>query len=113
MLSLTVAGAAVALWWWSWPGFVGFLAGALVSYLNFRWLTRVALALGTVDDGGKPLKPVSALLLALRYLVFAAIGYGIFIYSGTAFRALLAGVFIHIAAVLVEAIYELIYAGTS
>jgi hypothetical protein len=51
-------------------------------------------------------------LLAGRYLVFAAVGYVIFRYSEVGFLAALAGCCIQIAAVILEVIYELIYAGT-
>ena len=52
------------------------------------------------------------MLLAARYLLFGAVGYAIFIVSETGFMAALAGCCIHIAAVILEVFYELIYAGT-
>lgn len=110
---LTVVGSLGAWSIWGMPGFLGFLAGAAVSFLNFRWLTRIALSVGATDTSGNALKPASAMLLVFRYLLFGAAGYAIFIVSEAGFRAALAGVFVHIAAVLAEAIYELIYAGTS
>jgi hypothetical protein len=113
MAVLTAAGVVAAGAYWGVPGVVGFAAGAAVSFLNFRWMAQVVFAIGAIDrETQKPLKPVSALLLGSRYLLFGAIGYVIFKYSETGFLAALGGCCIHIAAVLLEVIYELIY-GTS
>jgi hypothetical protein len=113
MAALSTLGVGAAGAYWGIAGAVGFSAGAVVSFLNFRWMAAIVLAIGGVDASTqKPLKPVSALLLGARYLLFAAIGYVIFRYSETGFLAALLGCFIHIAAVLLEVIYELIY-GTS
>jgi ATP synthase I chain len=107
MVVLAVLGIMVAAFYWGVPGVLGFAAGSVVSFLNFRWMSRIVFAIGT-----NRLKPVSALFLGGRYLLFAAVGYAIFVYSETGFLAALAGCFIHIAAVILEVIYELIYAGT-
>ena len=113
MAGLTAMGAAVAAWYWGIPGLIGFIAGAAISFLNFRWMARLVFSIGQTDeDTGKPLKPVSAVLLAMRYLLFGAVGYGIFVFSEVGFLATLAGCCVHIAAVILEVIYELIY-GTS
>jgi hypothetical protein len=108
MAVMAAAGLPVAWWIASVEGTAGFLAGAAISFLNFRWLSQLAGSIG----GAKPYKPSAAILLALRYLIFAAAGYVIFRYSETGFLAALAGCCIHIAAVFLEALYELIYAGT-
>ena len=107
MFALAIGGSIAAGWQWGLPGVIGFAAGCGISFLNFRWMTGLAMSLGG------PAKPVSALLLAFRYLLFAAVGYGIFRFSETGFLAALAGCCVHIAAVILEVIYELIYAGTS
>ena len=73
----------------------------------------MVFAIGRTDEStGKPLKPASAVLLAMRYLIFAAIGYAIFRFSADGFVAALLGCCILIIAVISEVIYELIY-GTS
>ena len=113
MIALTVAGVALALINWGAAEALGFGAGSLIAFLNFRWLSRLVLSIGAPDTAPeKRLKPVSAMLLAARYLLFGAIGYGIFIVSETGFMAALAGCCILIAAVILEVFYELIYAGT-
>ena len=110
MAALSTLGLAAAGAYWGVAGAVGFAAGTVVSFLNFRWMTAIVMAMGR--DNPTEAKPVPALLLGGRYLLFGAIGYVIFKYSETGFLAALAGCFIHIAAVLLEVIYELIY-GTS
>ena len=113
MAGLSAAGVLASGIYWGAAGAIGFSAGAAVSFLNFRWMAAIVFAIGALDaTTQKPLKPVSALLLGGRYLLFGAIGYVIFVYSETGFLAALAGCCIHIAAVLLEVIYELIY-GTS
>lgn len=107
MSVLAAVGAVVAYAGWGLAAAVGFLAGTAVAFLNFRWMVGMTMALGTEA------KPVSAIWLAGRYLIFAAIGYVIFRFSETGFLAALAGCCVNIAAVLLEVIYELIYAGTS
>jgi hypothetical protein len=113
MALLAVAGVIAAANYAGVAGAFGFAAGSIVSFLNFRWMAAIVFALGAVDPKTqKPLKSVSALLLGGRYLLFGAIGYAILKYSETGFLAALAGCCIHIAAVILEVIYELIY-GTS
>jgi ATP synthase I chain len=87
----------------------GFLAGALISLLNFRWWTRLAGALG--DTGKAPMRG-SAVFLALRYLLAAGAIYVIVKILETALAAVLAGLFVSVAAVILEILYELMYART-
>ncbi len=105
MAVLAVAGIIAAGAYWGVAGAIGFAAGSVVSFLNFRWLSRMVLGIGS-----KPFKPAPAILLAGRYLLFAAVGYVIVIYSEIGFLAALAGCCIQIAAVILEVTYELIYA---
>ena len=108
MAVIAAVGVAIAAWGWGMPGAIGFAGGSIISFLNFRWLSKLALTLG----GAEPYKHSTAILLALRYLIFGAAGYAMFIFSETGFLAALAGCCIFIPAVILEAIYELIYAGT-
>ena len=110
MAVLAIAGTTIAGVYWGISGAIGFAAGAVVSFLNFRWMSRLVFAIGA--PGAESKKPVSAVLLGGRYLLFAAAGYVMFRYSEVGFLAALAGCCIQIAAVILEVIYELIYAGT-
>ena len=108
MVVLSALGLAGAYAGWGLPAVAGFAAGSAIAYLNFRWMAQLVRSIG--EPEGR--KPASAILLTFRYLLFAAAGYGIFRYSEIGFLAALAGCFVHIAAVILEVIYELIYAGT-
>ena len=110
MAVLAVIGIVAAGAFWGVAGAVGFAGGCVVSFLNFRWMSRMVLAIGAPEADSKKRLPL--VLLSGRYLLFAAIGYVIFRYSQVGFLAALAGCFIQIAAVILEAFYELIYAGT-
>jgi hypothetical protein len=113
MAALAVAGTVIGGIYWGVPAAAGFAAGSVIAFFNFRWLSRMVLSIGAPDTAPeKRLKPVSAMLLAARYLLFGAAGYAIFIVSETGFKAALAGCCINIAAVILEVFYELIYAGT-
>jgi hypothetical protein len=83
----------------------GFLMGAAVSYLSFwRW-EQVVNALGT-----KPAR--RPLFWMARFLVLAALAYVIIRFARINLKAALAGLLVSAAAVIVEIIYELIYART-
>jgi hypothetical protein len=53
-----------------------------------------------------------AVVFGLRYLILAAGAYAIVKYSELSLAAALAGLFVAVAAVLVEILFELVYAGT-
>ena len=77
--AIGVVAAAVA---WGLAGAIGFAAGAVVAFLNFRWMANMVSALGTPNT-----RRISTILLGGRYLLLAAIGYVIFRYSEVGFLA--------------------------
>ena len=105
----------------------GFAAGAALSVLNFHWLKAAIDALaahfqpapgglageraGTPPAGGPSGPPPGrGLLLAkffLRYALIVLVGYGIFRSSLLSLSAFLGGLFVFVAGVLAEMIYEL------
>jgi hypothetical protein len=85
----------------------GFLLGAALSWLNLRWWTIVANAIGGT---GKAPPRGSAAILALRYLLFGGVIYGIVKILKITPVAVLAGLLVSVAAVMIEILYELIYA---
>ncbi|MCC7176679.1 MAG: ATP synthase subunit I [Bryobacterales bacterium] len=107
ILWLGLCGAAAALLLYSWRHGLGFLAGALASLANFRWLHQLAASLG---EGGRRLRRRVMWFLVLRYLLLGAAGYVIVRIFGLNLAAALAGLFVAVAAVIIEIIYELIYA---
>jgi ATP synthase I chain len=87
---------------------VGFAVGSVASALNYRWLKRTVDLLGS---GEKP-KKASVGVLALRYLILGTAVYVTLTYFGLNVLAVLTGLLVSVAAVILEILYELIYAGT-
>jgi len=110
-LVLTASGAAIYFAMAGWRAGCGFLLGAIASYLNFRWLKRTVSALGETV-GGKPPRAWVAVVLGLRYLLLGLGAYAIVRVSEISLTAALVGLFVSTAAVIVEILIELIYAGT-
>jgi hypothetical protein len=110
-LVVTVAGAAIFFAARGWRGGCGFLLGALIAYLNFRWVKRTVYALGDVS-AGKPPRPGLAVFLGLRYLLLGGAAYAILRFCEISISAALVGLFAPAAAVILEILIELIYAGT-
>jgi hypothetical protein len=111
--SLGLAGAAVGAAALGWRWGLAFLLGAGASWVNFRWLKQLVTALSDAVESPRtrPQKRL-ALKIGLRYLVLAAGAYAILNYSGLPLAAALAGLLVAVAAVLLEIVFELIYAGT-
>ncbi|HLN04177.1 MAG TPA: ATP synthase subunit I [Bryobacteraceae bacterium] len=111
MAFLAVAGviAGAIRGGWRWAG--GFLLGAAASWMNFRWLKQMVHSLGEAATGKRP-KVRGAVFLGLRYLLLAAAAYVILNYSTLSLTAGLIGLLVPAAAVILEILFELIYAGT-
>jgi hypothetical protein len=89
---------------------LGFLLGAAAAWISFRWTKKVVNALG--EPAGAPPKKRFAVILGLRYLLLAAGGYVILNYSALSLAAALFGLFVPVAAVILEILFELTYAKT-
>jgi len=106
---LAIAGTIVATWQGGLPWGVGFLIGATASALNFRWLHHMVDSIGpTLKKTGKAL----GFFLGSRYVLFGVAGYVIVRYFKVDIMAALVGLFVAVAAVMVEILYELLYART-
>ncbi len=108
---LSGAGAVVTMVYGGWRWAAGYLLGAGASYINFRWLKRLVYSLGDAA-GGKPPRARAAVFLGLRYLLLGAGGYVILNYSALSLAAAALGLFVPVAAVILEILFELVYAGT-
>ena len=108
ILWLGVAGTLVAAWQGGLTFGLGFLAGAMVSAINFNWLHRTVDSIGPSPD--KQPGTWVKMLLPLRYLALGLVGYVIVRYFRVNILAALLGLFVAVAAALVEILYELIYA---
>jgi len=110
-LALTASGAIVYFAIGGWRGGVGFLLGGMVAYLNFRWLKKTVYALGEAATG-KPPRARVAVFLGLRYLLLGLAAYVILRFSEISLTACMVGLFVPTAAVILEILFELIYART-
>ncbi|MBV9507445.1 MAG: ATP synthase subunit I [Acidobacteriia bacterium] len=103
-------GGAGTLGFWMWRGWrwgAGFALGAVIAWLNFLWLKRMADALGTT--GERP-RTAGAAFLGSRYLLLGALAYVILKYSEINLMAALGGLFVSLAAAIAEILFELVYA---
>ena len=105
MWAVAVAGALAAFVWRGWTWAAGFVLGAIISALNFRWLKQMSMMLGSARA-----RPRAAVGLGLRYLLLAGIAYVILKYSAISLPATLSGLFVAVAAVIFEVLFELAYA---
>lgn len=106
--ALAGAGFLLGLAWKGWRWAVAYLLGSSASYLNFRWLKRVVDTLGGAT-GARP-SPKFAVLIGLRYLLLGAGGYVIVNFTTLSLPAALIGLFVPVAAVILEIVFELVYA---
>ena len=83
-----------------------FAIGAAASWLNFHWLKQVVDALGQ----NRPTRKRVAILAGLRYALLGGGAYVIIRYSSVSVTAALAGLFVSVAAVIIEICFELVYA---
>jgi ATP synthase I chain len=105
MLWLALAGTVAAWVVRGWPSGLGFLAGALASLANFRWLHQLTASLGPASR--RPRKRM-VFFLMFRYVLLGLCGYVIVRFFGFSLAAALIGLFVPAAAVIVEIVYELI-----
>ncbi len=108
MLLLGAALAAAAWWRYGWRIALGFACGCAIAYLNFYWLKRgVSAFADRITASGKPRSSAGIVLLfVLRYLLMGLAAYAIFTVSRASLYGLLAGLFLPVAAIGCEAMYE-------
>ena len=101
-----VAGAVLAVRG-STPAAVGFLLGAAIAYVNFRWLKSTVSALSSaVTEGGEHApRPSVVLRFLTRFVLIALAAYVIFVGYPVSFHGFLGGLFVPVLAIFVEAGY--------
>jgi hypothetical protein len=104
--AIAAGGAIGAFAWKGWTWGAGFVLGSLASWLNFRWLKHLVEALA----GMRPRKARVAVFAGLRYALLGCGAYVIVMYSPISIVATLAGLFVSVAAVIVEILFQLVYA---
>ncbi len=108
-LLVLAPAATIAVWFWfGWKTGGGFLVGCAIAYFNFHWLEKAVTALADrVTGSGQPVssRGIVARFL-LRYFLIALGAYVIFRVSVAGLYGLLAGLFLPVAAIFCEAVYE-------
>jgi hypothetical protein len=114
MLVLAPLLAAGIRWKFGWRSALGFAFGSAISYANFYWLKRVITGFADRATGTATSESGQGIVFRFlfRYVLMAAGAYVILTVSPASLNGLLAGLFLPVAAILCEAIYEL-YAALS
>jgi len=109
MLALAVLGLLICMALFRWPVAAGFAAGALVSYVNHRWLERAVAAVGERITTARSRERGGGIVFrALLRYVFVTVGaYVIFNVSRAGLYGFLGGVCLPIGAVACEVAVEL------
>jgi hypothetical protein len=112
MLTFAGSGVIVCAIFFGWPATAGFFVGAVISYLNQRWLEQAIEALGeritsqqSTERGG-----VIVIRALMRYALIACGAYVIFNVSLSGLYGFLGGVLLPIAAIACEVAIEIFIA---
>jgi hypothetical protein len=108
MLVVGVLLVGPAFWFYRWAGAIGFAFGAVVSYINFKSLTRGVEGLSDriVNRNSREKGGWIVLRFVVRYGLVAAAAYAIFKSSPLAFRGFLWGLCVPVAALMTEAVWQ-------
>ena len=109
MLALGIVAAIAVLVRFGLAVAAGFVVGSAIAVVNFHWLKRVVSALAgrAAASGERPSSKGVVLRFLLRYFLIALGAYAIFKISRDGLYGLLAGLFLPVGAILMEAVYEL------
>jgi small-conductance mechanosensitive channel len=108
---IVIAPLAVAAAWWQFgvrPA-AGFAFGCVIAYVNFHWLKRVIDGFVDRASGAATSQSGQGIVFRflLRYFLMALGAYVILTVSPASLNGLLAGLFLPVAAIGCEAVYEL------
>ncbi len=112
-LALGAAGAVFAALRWDWRAGAGVALGALLTWLNFRWLKQGVGALvtvSTVQAGSEHARVPRSVYLKFfgRFALLLLVVYVILSRSLLPVAAVLGGLFAVVAAVMLELLFELV-----
>jgi ATP synthase I chain len=115
-LALGALGAVWAGWRWGWRGSAGLAVGAVLSWLNFRWLKGSVQAfdrVATAQAGSASVAvPKSAYFKFFgRFALLLGTVYVILTRSWVPTIPVFAGLFASSAAVVLALVYELLWSG--
>jgi hypothetical protein len=108
MIILGIGGLIPAGAVWGWRIAAGFLVGVAVACVNFYWLEKGVegmLNLSVERGTPGPSRSVVSRFL-LRYFLMAIVAFVILTVSRESLYGLFAGLFLPVAAILCEALYE-------
>jgi hypothetical protein len=115
MVALAIVLLPLAWWKFGWRTALGFALGCAIAYLNFHWLKRVIAGFVDRAAGAETTEPVEikktsskgiVVRFLLRYVLMALGAYVILTVSPASLNGLFAGLFLPVAAILCEAMYE-------
>ncbi len=108
MLVLALVFLVTAWARFGWRVAAGFAYGSAIGFLNFHWLKRVVTALvDKVSESGRTQSSAGVIIrFLLRYLLMAVAAYVILSVSPESLNGLFAGLFVPVAAIICEALYE-------
>jgi small-conductance mechanosensitive channel len=108
---VVLAPLLVGASWWRFGlrSAIGFAFGCVIAYVNFHWLKRVIAGFVDHATGGTKSQSGSGIVFRflLRYVLIALGAYAILAVSPASLNGLLAGLFLPVAAIACEAVYEL------
>ena len=109
MVALGIAAALALLIRFGAAVATGFVVGCAIATVNFHWLKRVVSALAdrATATGERQSSSGVVLRFLLRYFLIALAAYAIFKISRESLYGLLAGLFLPVGAIMMEAVYEL------
>ena len=105
ILFLTPVGAGVAAWGWGGETALAFAVGGALAYLNYRWIVAVVDTLVRSTQAGRVPRRAYVKLLAPLLLLGAGL-YVIFSRSLVSVGGLVGGLLLLVAAVMIEAAYQ-------
>lgn len=108
MIVVGVLSTAAAWWRFGVRAAVGFGFGCVIAYVNFYWLKRVIAGFVDRATAAETSQSGSGIVFRflLRYVLMAVGAYVILTVSPASLQGLLAGLFLPVAAILCEAMYE-------
>lgn len=108
MLVLVAAALITSSAYFGWRIAVGFALGAAIGFLNFYWLEKVVSGIGELTvRSGEPVSTTGIVTrFLLRYFLMGVVAFVILTVSRKSLYGLFAGLFLPVAAMLCEAVYE-------
>lgn len=112
MAAIGAVATAVVSIFFGWKVGIGLAVGCVIAWVNFYWLKQVVSALADrVTSTGRPQSSSGVVArFLLRYALIVLAGYAIFSVSRDSLYGLLGGLFLTVAAILCEAVYEVVVA---